>query len=222
MAAGVAAATSTSARAGEFGGAPEIDHLLSAIGAGQEAIAGLGALDIGGAVGGEELIERRRVRGTVGAAQFAAVLVVTKHRGDGRQQGAFLCDGGRSVADLAIAGLLEFREIGQRGGRRAQAERHRAECDAGRIGANQGDAFGSLQPYQGLGLAIGIGERRSGGKLRTAGRFEGDRGAHHRVARGIAQSDAQSERQQSTGRAGLIVTLHDRKRHAIIVESANW
>ena len=78
-----------------------------------------------------------------------------------------------------------------------------------------------MKSHQGLGLAVGIGQRRGGGKLRAAGRFKGDRGAHHRVARGIAQRDAQRERQQRTGRAGLIVALHDRKRHAIIVESAN-
>ena len=126
-----------------------------------------------------------------------------------------------AAADLAIAGLLEFWEIGERCGRRAESERHRVECDAWRIGANQRDAFGILQPHQGLGQTVGIGQRGGGGKLRAAGRFKGDRGAHHRVARGIAQRDPQRKRQQRTGRAGLIVALHDRKRHAVVVESAD-
>ena len=70
--------------AGEFGGTPEIGHLLPGIGDGKEAVAGLGALGIGGTVGGEELIERRRIGGTVGRAQFAAVLMVAENRGQGR------------------------------------------------------------------------------------------------------------------------------------------
>ena len=187
IAAGTGAATSTSAPPVNSAARQRLATCSPVLEHGKEAVAGLGALGIRGTVGGQELIERRRIGGTVGSAQFAAVLMVAEHRGQGRKQSAFLCDGGRSVAELDVAGLLEFRKIGQRRGSRAESESYRTGCHRGCIGAHQGDAFGVLEANQRLGLAIGIGDGSCVGKLRTAGRLKGHRGAHHRGTGGIAQ-----------------------------------